>query len=91
MIILIVSYDHDDLFLSFEFFNNLLLLDINILRDVYKLLLSTRLMLHFLNVVSLLIGWDDLIRLSSIDALTLFLVLLVVVLVIHLALGRLTN
>ena len=88
---MIVSYDHDDLFLSFEFFNNLLLLDINILRDVYKLLLSTRLMLHFLNVVSLLIGWDDLIRLSSIDALTLFLVLLVVVLVIHLALGRLTN
>ena len=78
LIILVISHNYD-VFFHFYFFNDLLLFDINILRDVYKLLLSTRLMLNFLNVVNLLGDWYDLIRLDSIDDLTLLLVLFIAV------------
>ena len=91
-LLIILVFSNDDIsffyfFLSkmdfiisfFDFLRDLLLLDNNNLRDDYRLLLCTRLRLYFIIVVNWLSSRYDLIKLSFVDALTLFLVLLVVV------------
>ena len=91
-LLIILVFSNDDIsffyfFLSkmdfiisfFDFLRDLLLLDNNNLRDDYRLLLCTRLRLYFIIVVNWLSSRYDFIKLSFVDALTLFLVLLVVV------------